>query len=116
MSKRVFVRAVATMRYWLGAAVLGVLGCAGLERAEVSSFYPRGFDAFEFRAATNFFYGPEPDSWAEEVRLQWLANDIENYAMCPRGYEVTSRQAILRYESPLAYPVGDIEYRGRCKP
>ena len=44
-----------------------------------------------------------------------LCDVVSRYGLCPNGYEVTSRQVVIRYQSPFGSPVDDIGYRGRCE-
>jgi hypothetical protein len=95
--------------------LLAVVGCTGLDRAERSQFYQTSPFEFEYRTTTDFFRDPAPVSWAESERLNWLDAFLDRYAMCPSGYELVSRRAVVRYQAPLGYPVDDIVYRGRCR-
>ena len=97
------------------ALLLAVVGCTGLDRAERSQFYRTSPFEFEYRTTTDLFRDPTPVSWAESERLNWLDAFLERYAMCPSGYELVSRQAVVRYQAPLGFPVDDIVYRGHCR-
>ncbi len=108
------IRFRATVRWVALAPIAALAGCTGLDRSELARFYPVAPGEFEYWAATDLFYGARDDGLAEGERLRWLGTFVSRYALCPNGYEVTSRQAVVRYQSPLGYPVDDIVYRGRC--
>jgi hypothetical protein len=97
------------------ALMAALAGCTGLDRSELSRFYPVASDEFEYLATTNLFYAARDDGWAEGERLHWLGTFVSRYGLCPKGYEIESRRAIVRYQSPLGYPVDDIVYRGHCR-
>jgi len=100
----------------LGLAVATLLaGCTDLDRAELSEFRLTGPYAFEFRATTNLSYPADSGGWAEGQRLRWLADHIDAYAVCPRGYMILSRRPVFQYSSPLGNPVDVIVYRGFCR-
>jgi hypothetical protein len=104
-----------------GTALLFLLlsaftGCTGLDRAELTEFRSFGPDRFSYTAATNLFYGSGQDTLAEDQRLRWLGIELGRRQACPLGYEITSREVMLVYESPLGYPAENIVYEGRCRP
>jgi hypothetical protein len=99
----------------LAALASPLIGCTGLDRAELSEFRPIPPDAFRFTAATNFFYVPAASGWAEAERVRWLETYLVLHDMCRAGYEVTSRQPDTLCESPVGYPSEMIVYEGRCR-
>jgi hypothetical protein len=116
MRQQPILRGVRAGFVLCGIVCSGLLvGCNNLDRAELTQFYTLAPDAFEFRATSSFFRGVDDSFPAETERLEWLAAAVDLHAMCAKGYEVTSRQVWLRYESPLGFPVSDIAYRGRCR-
>lgn len=88
--------------------------CAGVERAERSSFVRDDTGAFEMRAATSLFYSPRADGWAEAQRLEWLGDTLTLGGYCPQGYVLLSRAFLPRGVDPYGKPAGTVAYRGRC--
>lgn len=108
-------RKTSAVRLLIGAVLMLVLaGCAGLDAAERARLFPVGSSAFIYNAQTDLFYGPSADGSAEAARLSWLSQLLAAYALCPRGYSLTSREVIFLYEDPLGEPIDDIRYKGRC--
>jgi hypothetical protein len=100
---------------WGFAVVMLLTGCGGpdkIERAELVPVTPRDF---EYHVTTDTFFSPNAEGWAERSRLQWLAADVDFAKLCPRDYDILSRQVIFQYQTPLGYPVDEIIYRGRCR-
>jgi len=97
------------------ALSLLLTACSGIDGAEHTRVVPVGSGGFEFHAATDLFYRPDDDGWAEATRLTWLRHDPVVTGLCPHGYELVSREATFIYQSPLGDPVDDITYRGRCR-
>jgi hypothetical protein len=100
----------------LSPLLLAAASCTGMDRAELTEFRSVGPDQFHYIAATNLFYGPGQDTFAEDQRLRWLGIELTRRRACPHGYEITSREVMLVYESPLGYPAENIVYEGRCRP
>ncbi len=90
-------------------------GCSGPDKAEKAELVPIGPGVFEYHVETDWFYTPRADGSAERARLRWLAQDVEFAALCPRDYELLTRQVIFQYQAPAGYPVDEIIYRGRCR-
>jgi len=100
---------------WGLAVVLLVTGCGGPDKAEKAELVPVGLHNFEYRVATDAFYAARADDEAERLRLQWLTSDVTFAKLCPRDFDILSRQVIFQYQTPLGYPVDEIIYRGRCR-
>jgi hypothetical protein len=97
------------------AAALLVAGCGGPDKAEKAELVPVGPRDFEYHVATDMIYSPSAGDEVERVRLRWLAADVDFAKLCPRDYDILSRQVIFEYQTPLGYPVDEIIYRGRCR-
>jgi hypothetical protein len=97
------------------AAALLVAGCGGPDKIEKAELVPIGTRDFEYHVATDMFYSPSADGEAERLRLQWLTSDVNFASLCPRKYDLLSRQVVFQYQTPLGYPVNEIIYRGRCR-
>ena len=98
---------------WGFAAVVLLTGC--LDKAERAELVSAGSREFEYHVTTDLFYSPSAEDGAERARLRWLASDLDFAKLCPRDYDILSRQVIFQYQSPLGYPVDEIIYRGRCR-
>lgn len=94
----------------MASALLG--GCAGYDRVMVTDFKPTGSGGFEYRGFADAVY-PLDTQEGERSRLAMLDRWLEENAMCPRGYEITSRQPVRRARGLLA-DVHDVYYVGRC--
>ena len=103
------------LRLLIGGLLPSMCGCAGLDAAERARLWPVGTSGFIYDVTTDLFYGPRADGPAEAARLSWLPELLNAYALCPRGYELTSREVIFLYESPRGEPVDNIRYKGRCR-
>jgi hypothetical protein len=84
-------------------------GCApAMDRITATDFEPTGNDGFKFRTMIAPQY---PDNaMGETARMDMLQGWLTNNSMCPRGYDITSRQAVQR-----SVFVSDVFYNGRCK-
>jgi hypothetical protein len=100
---------------WGFAAVMLLTGCGGPDKIERAELVPVGQRDFEYHVVTDTFFSPNAEGWAERHRLQWLAADVDFANLCPRDYDILSRQVIFQYQTPLGYPVDEIIYRGRCR-
>jgi hypothetical protein len=100
---------------WGFAAVMLLAGCTSPDKIEKAELVPVGPRDFEYHVMTDAFFSPSAEGGAERSRLEWLANDVDFAKLCPRDYDVLSRQVIFQYQTPMGYPVDEIIYRGRCR-
>jgi hypothetical protein len=100
---------------WGFVAVMLLTGCGGPDKPERAELVPVGPHDFEYHVTTDTFFSPSAEGWAESKRLQWLAADVDFAKLCPREYDLLSRQVIFQYQALLGYPVDEIIYRGRCR-
>jgi hypothetical protein len=100
---------------WGFAAVMLLTSCGGIDKIERAELVPVGPRDFEYHVTTDTFFPPSSEGGAERSRLQWLAADMDFAKLCPRDYDVLSRQVIFQYQTTLGYPVDEIIYRGRCR-
>jgi hypothetical protein len=92
-------------------------GCASFDRLGMSSFEPftsnTGQEMFRFRADTTSVSYPTNTAEGEAVRIGWLEEYLKLNNMCPQGYEIIERKAVVRAET-FAGPAHTIYYIGRC--
>lgn len=81
-------------------------GCEMVQRVEATWFEP--VSDTEFRYAADMAW-----PYTESDRRRWMEEDLQNNAMCPNGYEITSQRIAIVSSTPF----GDMERevtRGRC--
>ena len=93
------------------AAALG--GCAEKDRLAATQFKPTGPATFEYDAKADVSY-PASSENAETDRMAWLKTYLDDNGLCPKGYEITGRNAVLLRHAILG-DVHQIYYTGRCK-
>ncbi len=93
--------------------VLPVLlgGCN--DKVRVVSFTPEPSGAFVFTARTNTVMTANDDGEAEQIRRDWLADELNDRGMCANGYFVEIRQLSEPPDAPSSNE-HDVVYTGRC--
>ena len=96
------------MLAFAGLVLLG--GCN--DRLRVVSFEADPAGTFVFTAQTNTVMTENEDGEAEQIRRDWLADELNARGMCSAGYFVEIR----RLEPPDAPSSNahDVVYSGRC--
>ena len=99
------------------------LGLAGLvflagciidnDRLRVDSFAANPDGTFVYTAQTNTMMTENDDGEAEEIRRDWLADEVSERAICPAGYVVEIRRLVPMPEPPPTN-AHDVVYTGRC--
>lgn len=97
------------------AATLSLLAaCSSIDRANLTEFQPMGDGTFRYEAAAASIGRDPSDPIAEAERMRWLETYLADNTLCPAGYEITDRTAVLTQQGLL----GDgyrIYYTGTCK-
>jgi hypothetical protein len=102
------VRALAVIAFTL------LVGCIiDNDRVRVDSFAVNPNGTFVYTAQTNTVMTPNSDGEAEEIRRNWLADELSARDMCSGGYVVETRQLVQPAEAP-AGNAHDVVYTGRC--
>jgi hypothetical protein len=107
------VRRIDTVRMLAFASlVLLVLFGGCNDRLRVVSFEADPAGSFVFTAQTNTVMTENDDGEAEQIRRDWLADELNARGMCSAGYFVEIR----RLEPPDAPSSNahDVVYSGRC--
>jgi hypothetical protein len=83
------------------------------DRLRVESFTADPAGTFVFTAQTNTVMTPNDDGEAEQIRRDWLAEELGAHGICGAGYVVEIRQLA---ELPDAPPSNahNVVYTGRC--
>ena len=89
---------------------ISVAACASAERRSNSDFRFSG-ESFEMRAGAP--RGLEGDARAEAIRIDWLEHYLSLNGLCPNGYTITNRTAVLI--SDFLGESHNIFYEGRCR-
>jgi hypothetical protein len=97
---------------WIAAMLLLLVsGCAAADRVTETEFTPVD-GGFRYRAKASASY-PEDSLGAEQQRLAWLQQYVGDAKLCPNGYAIIKRTAVLQSRAILA-DIYDIFYDGRC--
>ena len=96
----------------LTLACLVLLGGCN-DRLRVDSFAVNPDGTFVYGARTNTVMTPNDDGEAEQIRRDWLAEEVTGHEMCPTGYVVEIRRLLPAPEPPPSN-AHDVLYTGRC--
>lgn len=100
------------MLAFAGLVLLG--GCIiGNDPLRVVSFEADPAGAFVFTAQTNTVMTENDDGEAEQIRRDWLADELNSHGMCAAGYFVEIRRLVEPPDAP-ATNAHDVVYSGRC--
>src|ERR1700745_3999432 len=89
-----------------------VLLLACNDHGRVVSFEADPAGTFVFTAQTNTVMTENDDGEAEQIRRDWLAQELGAHGMCGSGYIVKTR-LLEPLEAPLSN-ANEVVYRGRC--
>lgn len=103
---------MATLRAAAIILLVPVLGCAPYDMEVQSQFRPGPNGTFTYKNVADAIY-PDEDPQAERDRMVRLEKYLADNGLCPAGYVITSRQAVVRKEG-LIGTIKDIHYEGRC--
>ena len=97
------------MLAFAGLVLLG--GCN--DHVRVVSFAADPAGTFVFTAQTNTVMTPNDDGEAEQIRRDWLAEELGAHGMCGAGYFVEIRRLVEPPDAPSSN-AHDVVYSGRC--
>jgi len=99
----------------LGLVCLTLLsGCIiDNDPVRVESFTSDPAGTFIFTAQTNTVMTANDDGEAEQIRRDWLAEELSAHGMCGAGYVVETRRLLEPAEAPLSN-AHEVVYMGRC--
>jgi hypothetical protein len=89
-----------------------VTGCASLDRYDYTEFEPLD-GGFRYVAISDFVYSLNGAN-AEAVRMEWLEKYLADNGVCPDGYTLTDRKAVL-VNDWVGEGTHKIYYQGECK-
>src|SRR6266853_7060293 len=82
------------------------------DRVRVESFVADPAGAFVFTAQTNTVMTANDDGEAEQIRRDWLADELNARGMCAAGYFVEIRRLVEPPDAPSSN-AHDVVYSGR---
>ena len=97
------------MLVFAGLVLLG--GCN--DQLKVVSFEADPAGTFVFTAQTNTVMTENDDGEAEQIRRDWLADELNAHGMCAAGYFVEIRRLVEPPDTP-PNNAHDVVYSGRC--
>jgi hypothetical protein len=83
------------------------------DRVRIESFLADPAGTFVFAAQTNTVMTPNDDGEAEQLRRDWLAEELAARGMCDAGYVIETRVLVEPPDSPSTN-AHDVVYSGRC--
>ena len=96
------------------ASLLLFAGCIiDNDRVRIESFVADPAGTFVFTAQTNTVMTANDDGEAEQLRRDWLAEELAAHGMCSSGYVVEIRQLVELPNAPSSNS-HDVVYSGRC--
>ena len=102
---------VDTVRMLAFASLVLLLACN--DHVRVVSFEADPAGTFVFTAQTNTVMTENDDGEAEQIRRDWLADELNSRGMCAAGYFVEIRRLVEPPDAP-ATNAHDVVYSGRC--
>jgi hypothetical protein len=88
-----------------------LVGCN--DRLKIESFTVNPDGSFVYVAQTNTVMTPNDDGEAEQIRRDWLAEELREHDLCAPGYVIETRRLAPAPEQPDSN-AHDIVYTGRC--
>jgi hypothetical protein len=96
------------------ACLASLSGCIiGNEPLRIESFTVEPAGNFIYSAQTNTVMTPNDDGEAEQIRRDWLAQDLATNGLCPAGYFIETRRLVNPPEMPFSN-AHDVVYTGHC--
>jgi hypothetical protein len=110
------VKRIDKVRMFAFACLVLGLGCGCVidnDPVRVVSFTADSDTTFVFAAQTNTVMTPNDDGVAEQIRRDWLAEELGAHGMCSVGYVVEIRRLVEPPDAPSSN-AHDVVYSGRC--
>jgi hypothetical protein len=108
------VKRIDTVRMLALAGLILLGGCIiDNDRVQVVSFAADPAGTFVFTAQTNTVMTENDDGEAEQIRRDWLADELNAHEMCAAGYFVEIRRLVEPPDAPSSN-AHDVVYSGRC--
>ena len=108
------VRRIDTVRMLAFAGFVLLGGCIiDNDHVRVVSFEADPTGTFVFTAQTNTVMTENDDGEAEQIRRDWLADELNARGMCAAGYFVEIRRLVEPPDAPSSN-AHDVVYSGRC--
>jgi hypothetical protein len=101
---------------WIGglAGLVLLAGCViDNDRLRSESFTSGPAGTFIFTAQTNTVMTANDDGEAEQIRRDWLAEELNAQGMCAAGYVIETRQLVDPPDAPSSN-AADVVYSGHC--
>ena len=95
-----------------GLLVLVLLGGCN-DKVRVVSFTADPDGTFVFTSQTNTVMTENDDGEAEQIRRDWLADELDAHGMCSGGYFIETRQLVEPPDAPSSNE-HDVVYTGHC--
>jgi hypothetical protein len=96
------------------AGLASLAGCIiDNDPVRVESFASDALGTFSYVAQTNTVMTPNDDGEAEQIRRDWIAEELTAHGMCNAGYVVETRQLVTPPDAPFSNAL-DVVYTGRC--
>jgi hypothetical protein len=105
------VRRIDTVRMLAFACLVLLGGCN--DQLRVVNFEADPAGTFVFTAQTNTVMTENDDGEAEQIRRDWLADELNARGMCAAGYFVEIRRLVEPPDAPSSN-AHDVVYSGRC--
>ena len=99
------------MRMLVFASLVLLCGCN--DQVRVVSFETDPAGSFVFTAQTNTVMTENDDGEAEQIRRDWLDDELNARGMCAAGYVVEIRRLVEPPDAPSSN-AHDVVYSGRC--
>jgi hypothetical protein len=105
------VRRIDTVRMLAFAGLVFLGGCN--DQLKVVNFEADPAGTFVFTAQTNTVMTENDDGEAEQIRRDWLADELNARGMCAAGYFIEIRRLVEPPDAPSTN-AHDVVYTGRC--
>jgi hypothetical protein len=100
------------MPAFAGLVLLVLLGACN-DQLKVVSFDADPAGTFVFTTQTNTVMTENDDGEAEQIRRDWLADELNARGMCAAGYFIEIRRLVEPPDTPSSN-AHDVVYAGRC--
>jgi hypothetical protein len=102
------------MRSLALACLVSLVACIiDNDPVRVESFAADAAGAFTYTSLTNTVMTENDDGEAEQIRRDWLAEELAAHGMCNSGYVIETRRLAEPPDLPFSN-AHDVVYTGRC--